>query len=57
MQAARLQILSALPVPKSIPDEVLNPIIIPPPFSIYDYLAGATGVRFPLILLVQDAHP
>ncbi|KZS96634.1 hypothetical protein SISNIDRAFT_281632 [Sistotremastrum niveocremeum HHB9708] len=45
MQAARLQILSALPVPKSIPDEVLNPIIIPPPFSIYDYLAGATGVH------------
>lgn len=56
MQAARLQILSALPVPKSIPDEVLNPIIIPPPFSIYDYLAGATGVRLPSILLVQDAH-
>ena len=42
---ARYATLSQLPIPKDMPNDTLLPIVIPPPFTIYDFIGTVTGVR------------
>lgn len=51
---ARYDILSSLPIPSGIPDDVLNPIIIPSPVTIHEFLGNTIGVRF--VRLLNDAQ-
>lgn len=41
---ARYATLCELPIPPDMPSEVLSPILIPPPFTIHDFLGTITGV-------------
>lgn len=41
---ARYAILAELPLPPDVPSDILVPIIIPPPFTIHDFLGTAVGV-------------
>lgn len=50
---ARYDILSSLPIPPGIPDDVLNPIMIPSPITIHEFLGNTTGVRF--VRLLNDS--
>ena len=43
----RHAILAALPIPSNMPNDTLIPIVIPPPFSIHDFLGTVQGVRTP----------
>ncbi|KAJ7310589.1 hypothetical protein DFH08DRAFT_792024 [Mycena albidolilacea] len=45
---ARNALLATIPLPADPPDDTLKPIIIPPPFTLHEFLANATGVTFPL---------
>ncbi|KAI0076198.1 hypothetical protein K474DRAFT_1292761 [Panus rudis PR-1116 ss-1] len=40
---ARFSILSTLPIPPEMPDDILVPIVIPPPFNIHDFMGSMTG--------------
>ncbi|KAF8888233.1 hypothetical protein BD779DRAFT_461367 [Infundibulicybe gibba] len=40
---ARYQILESIPLPDAPPDDTLRPIIIPPPFTLHEFLANASG--------------
>ncbi|TFY81603.1 hypothetical protein EWM64_g2414 [Hericium alpestre] len=40
---SRNAILAALPLPTDIPSDSLKPIMIPPPFSLHEFLANAAG--------------
>ncbi|KAH8100307.1 mitochondrial ribosomal subunit S27-domain-containing protein [Cristinia sonorae] len=40
---ARHAILADLPIPSDMPTDILVPIVIPPPFSIHDFLGTAQG--------------
>ncbi|KAJ7684320.1 hypothetical protein DFH06DRAFT_1354182, partial [Mycena polygramma] len=40
---ARHALLAAIPLPADPPDDTLKPIIIPPPFTLHEFLANATG--------------
>ncbi|KAJ3556870.1 hypothetical protein NM688_g1785 [Phlebia brevispora] len=40
---ARFAILAALPLPPNMPDDTLVPIVIPPPFTIHDFIGTAIG--------------
>ncbi|KLO19613.1 hypothetical protein SCHPADRAFT_817820 [Schizopora paradoxa] len=44
MDKARFQLLASLPVPSTVPDDVLKPIIIPAPFTIHEFLGNTSGV-------------
>ncbi|KIJ17031.1 hypothetical protein PAXINDRAFT_74045, partial [Paxillus involutus ATCC 200175] len=41
--AARQDVLAALPLPTSIPDDALQPIILPAPYSLHEFLGNASG--------------
>ncbi|KAF9239150.1 hypothetical protein BU15DRAFT_74842 [Melanogaster broomeanus] len=43
--AARQAILAALPLPSGIPDDALQPIILPAPYTLHDFLGNASGDR------------
>ncbi|KAJ7819056.1 hypothetical protein B0H14DRAFT_3876804 [Mycena olivaceomarginata] len=40
---ARNALLATIPLPADPPDDTLKPIIIPPPFTLHEFLANATG--------------
>ncbi|KAJ6567090.1 hypothetical protein B0H19DRAFT_1352993 [Mycena capillaripes] len=40
---ARHVMLAAIPLPVDPPDDTLKPIVIPPPFTLHEFLANATG--------------
>ncbi|KAJ7237730.1 hypothetical protein B0H12DRAFT_1138455 [Mycena haematopus] len=40
---ARNALLAAIPLPADPPDDTLKPIVIPPPFTLHEFLANATG--------------
>ncbi|TDL18486.1 hypothetical protein BD410DRAFT_753187 [Rickenella mellea] len=40
---ARFAILASLPLPNTVPNDVLKPIIIPPPVTLHEFLSNATG--------------
>ncbi|KAF7359056.1 hypothetical protein MSAN_01246500 [Mycena sanguinolenta] len=40
---ARNALLAAIPLPAEPPDDTLKPIVIPPPFTLHEFLANATG--------------
>jgi hypothetical protein len=44
MIKARYAILATLPIPDTIPDDVLTPIMLPAPFTIHEFLGNTTGV-------------
>ncbi|KAG0694093.1 hypothetical protein DFH29DRAFT_1037030 [Suillus ampliporus] len=41
---ARQALLATLPLPADIPDDALNPILIPPPYTLHEFLGNASGV-------------
>jgi len=41
---ARQVLLATLPIPDDIPDDALKPILIPPPFTLHEFLGNASGV-------------
>ncbi|KAF8209311.1 hypothetical protein K438DRAFT_1711616 [Mycena galopus ATCC 62051] len=43
--------LAAIPLPADPPDDTLKPIVIPPPFTLHEFLANATGVTLALCFL------
>jgi hypothetical protein len=43
---ARHALLAAIPLPADPPDDTLKPIVIPPPFTLHEFLANASGVLF-----------
>ena len=45
MAKARNAILAALPLPVNVPGDELQPIVIPPPFTLHEFLGNASGVR------------
>ncbi|KAG0706460.1 hypothetical protein DFH29DRAFT_1022344 [Suillus ampliporus] len=40
---ARQALLATLPLPADIPDDALNPILIPPPYTLHEFLGNASG--------------
>jgi len=40
----RQALLARLPVPNDIPEDALNPIIIPPSLTLHEFLGNASGV-------------
>ena len=40
---ARNAILAGLPMPPGVPDDALTPIVIPTPFTLYEFLGNASG--------------
>ncbi|KAF7353891.1 hypothetical protein MVEN_01075000 [Mycena venus] len=40
---ARNAMLAVIPLPADPPDDTLKPIVIPPPFTLHEFLANATG--------------
>jgi hypothetical protein len=42
---SRHAILAALPLPVGIPSDALRPIVIPPSYTLHEFLASAIGVR------------
>ncbi|KAG2139042.1 hypothetical protein DEU56DRAFT_980433 [Suillus clintonianus] len=40
---ARQAFLATLPLPANIPDDALNPILIPPPYTLHEFLSNASG--------------
>lgn len=42
---SRHAILAALPLPVGIPSDALRPILIPPSYTLHEFLASAIGVR------------
>ncbi|KAK7036006.1 hypothetical protein R3P38DRAFT_3263460 [Favolaschia claudopus] len=40
---ARNALLAAIPLPADPPDDTLKPIVLPPPFTLHEFLANATG--------------
>ncbi|KAG1736902.1 uncharacterized protein EDB91DRAFT_496440 [Suillus paluster] len=40
---ARQELLAMLPLPADIPDDALNPILIPPPYTLHEFLGNASG--------------
>ncbi|KAJ7494337.1 hypothetical protein B0H11DRAFT_2227758 [Mycena galericulata] len=40
---ARHAMLAMIPLPADPPDDTLKPIVIPPPFTLHEFLANATG--------------
>ncbi|KAJ7084875.1 hypothetical protein B0H15DRAFT_847955 [Mycena belliarum] len=40
---ARHALLATIPLPLDPPDDTLKPIVIPPPFTLHEFLANATG--------------
>ncbi|KAJ7778843.1 hypothetical protein DFH07DRAFT_911209 [Mycena maculata] len=43
---ARHAMLAMIPLPADPPDDTLKPIVIPPPFTLHEFLANASGVPF-----------
>ncbi|KAJ7107225.1 hypothetical protein C8R43DRAFT_1045129 [Mycena crocata] len=41
---ARHALLATIPLPADPPDDTLKPIVIPPPFTLHEFLANASGV-------------
>ncbi|KAF9228839.1 hypothetical protein BS17DRAFT_212981 [Gyrodon lividus] len=41
--AARQEVLAALPLPSGIPDDALQPIMLPAPYSLHEFLGNTTG--------------
>jgi hypothetical protein len=41
---ARHALLATIPLPLDPPDDTLKPIVIPPPFTLHEFLANASGV-------------
>ncbi|KAJ7061481.1 hypothetical protein C8F01DRAFT_1137539 [Mycena amicta] len=41
---ARHALLATIPLPIEPPDDTLKPIVIPPPFTLHEFLANASGV-------------
>ncbi|OJA19215.1 hypothetical protein AZE42_06773 [Rhizopogon vesiculosus] len=39
----RQTLLASLPLPVGIPDDALSPILIPPPFTLHEFLGNASG--------------
>ncbi|OAX36736.1 hypothetical protein K503DRAFT_857807 [Rhizopogon vinicolor AM-OR11-026] len=39
----RQALLASLPLPVDIPDDALSPILIPPPFTLHEFLGNASG--------------
>ncbi len=44
MERARFELLATLPIPTTVPDDVLKPILIPAPFTIHEFLGNTGGV-------------
>lgn len=44
MVKARNAILAAIPIPPGAPEDMLQPIIIPAPFTLHEFLGNASGV-------------
>lgn len=44
MDKTRFELLASLPVPSTVPEDVLKPIIIPAPFTIHEFLGNTSGV-------------
>lgn len=40
---ARQALLATLPLPADIPDDALNPILIPQPYTLHEFLGNASG--------------
>lgn len=47
-ERARFESLASLPIPSTVPDDVLQPIIIPAPFTIHEFLGNTSGVSCPM---------
>ncbi|CAK5268255.1 unnamed protein product [Mycena citricolor] len=45
---ARHDFLMTMPLPAEPPDDTLKPILLPPPFTLHEFLANATGRASPL---------
>lgn len=43
--AARQAILAALPLPSDIPEDSIEPIVLPASCTLHDFLRNTTGVR------------
>jgi hypothetical protein len=43
---ARHAILASLPIPSGIPEDALQPIVIPPPYTLHDFFGNASAVCF-----------
>ena len=41
---ARYAILASLPLPSSIPEDSLTPILIPAPYTLHDFVGTTSGV-------------
>lgn len=41
---ARYAVLAQLPVPTDMPSDILLPIVIPPPFTVHDFIGTIIGV-------------
>ena len=50
MAKTRTSILNSLPIPADVPDDCLQPIIIPIPFTLHEFLGNATGVSLSAFL-------
>ena len=37
-------ILATLPIPDGVPEDTIRPFVIPPPYTLQEFLANASGV-------------
>ncbi|KAJ7765691.1 hypothetical protein B0H16DRAFT_1309933, partial [Mycena metata] len=51
---ARHAMLASIPLPADPPDDCLKPIVIPPPFTLHEFLANASGVPLSNYRVLQE---
>jgi hypothetical protein len=56
MIKARNMILAALPLPTEVPDDSLQPIVIPSPYTLHEFLGNASGVSFFSSMILEHSH-
>ncbi len=41
---ARYSVLASLPLPSGVPEDSLTPVLIPPPYTLHDFIGTTSGV-------------